>query len=467
MLNVACFRWGDWPAYYVDRLRESVAKHLTLPHRFHCIEDAPDLPGNLRRSWMFSRACGLRGRVLVLDLDMVITGSLDEMASYDGQFCVLEDLWEPGLAGGGMIAFNGGDLELERALWRPIADDLDAVMAATNGRERFWFRRQIPRPDFWQSLYPGQIVDAKPQHGQIIEQIPDGTRVACFHGNPRPHEVDIAWVREHWGGLMPIEFRSDLNTPTSEMIEQASRNLARGLPLMEEQAPHDGIALLVGGGPSLADTAHELQMRQADGGVIFALNGAHDWLIERGIIPDVLVMLDARAENAQFVQRSRDDVTYLIAAQCHPDVFDALEGRSVLVWLGCFEHTEQENTFAANHPEAKMFVAGGATVGMKAMHLAHLLGYREQHLFGFDSSYQGEANHAYVQDMNNGEARIEVTAGARKFTCAPWMAKQAMEFQSQARNLLSLGCSIEVHGDGLLPHVAALMNGESNASHAR
>lgn len=200
MLTVACMRWGDWPRYYVDRLRRGVARNLSLPHRFECIENAPDLPGNLRKMWVYSRDSGLRGRVLLLDLDTVITGSIDEIASYDGQFCVLEDLWRPGRAGGGVIAFEAGDPALERMLWRPIARDVAPVMAATKGQERFWLRQQLPWVDFWQSLYPGQIADAKPKSKirRIIRQVPEGARMVCFHGNPRPHETRRDWLCEHW-----------------------------------------------------------------------------------------------------------------------------------------------------------------------------------------------------------------------------------------------------------------------------
>jgi hypothetical protein len=201
VLTVCCFLWGDWPhaEMYVDRLRRGVARHLSLPHRFEVITAAPDLPRNLRKMWLYAPENGLSGRVLCLDLDTVVIGSLDDIGGYVGQFCVLEDLWQPGLCGGGVTAFEAGDPVLQERLWQPIVDNLGEVMSVCGGAERHWFRAQMPDADFWQRFYPGQIVDAKPKATrQIIEAVPGNGRLVCFHGRPRPHEVERDWLTEHW-----------------------------------------------------------------------------------------------------------------------------------------------------------------------------------------------------------------------------------------------------------------------------
>lgn len=252
-----------------------------------------------------------------------------------------------------------------------------------------------------------------------------------------------------------LGFETSLNTPAETMIEQAEQNLNRDLPLLAELEEHNGTALIVGGGPSLAESLGRLRFHKDRGGVIFALNATHDWLIERGIVPDFHVLLDARKDNAQFVSKPHKDVTYLIASQCHPDVFEALDGYSVVMWTACFESHEREMEFGRKFPgKPIMMVGGGATVGMKAMYLAYLWGFRKIHMFGMDSSYRGEDNHAYKQTLNDKESRMPIHAAGRDFVCAPWMAKQAMEFQGQYRQLSGLGCLVKVHGDGLIPWIA-------------
>lgn len=246
-----------------------------------------------------------------------------------------------------------------------------------------------------------------------------------------------------------------LNTPMQTMIEQAEANLRRGLPLFVQQPENRGTALIVGGGPSLQDSLPNLRMKWQRGGIVFALNGAHDWLIDRGIRPDFHVLLDARRENSRFVQAPRKEVTYLVAAQCHGDVFEALAGQHVIVWVACLETAEQEQELGEKFPELPIStIGGGSTVGLKAANLAYLWGFRDIQFYGLDSSYADGENHAYRQAANDQESRIEVHAAGRDFICAPWMAKQADEFQQQQRQLTRLGCRIKVHGDGLIPHIA-------------
>ncbi|MFM2128511.1 MAG: hypothetical protein RL477_57, partial [Pseudomonadota bacterium] len=80
------------------------------------------------------------------------------------------------------------------------------------------------------------------------------------------------------------------------------------------------------------------------------------------------------------------------------------------------------------------------------------------HLFGFDSSYsEAGEGHAYPQDLNSGEERAEFCVGDRKFIAAPWMVRQAIEFQTASVQLVEGGAEVYVHGTGLLPTVAALM----------
>ena len=103
-------------------------------------------------------------------------------------------------------------------------------------------------------------------------------------------------------------------------------------------------------------------------------------------------------------------------------------------------------------------ISTGSTVGMVAIGVAHVLGYRTFHLFGFDSSYSETEHHAYAQPLNDGDSIITATAAGRTFRAAPWMVHQAQEFQSLAAQLAEEGCTITVTGDGLLPHIAHQMH---------
>lgn len=213
MITVACLLWGDWCAphgeRYVRAMKASVAFHLSLEHRFVCLSDreiegVETLPlpvshwkRHLPKLWLYAPENGLTGRVLALDLDDIPVGPLDALAAYDGRFCCVEDPWEfERLAGGGPASFEAGDPVLAERLYQPFVEDMDAAWKLCKGFDRYLYRNVMPDADLWPREW---IADAKPQGTrEIIDSIPRGTRIAHFHGKPRPHEVQRAWLDSHW-----------------------------------------------------------------------------------------------------------------------------------------------------------------------------------------------------------------------------------------------------------------------------
>lgn len=422
--------------------------HLTTPDGPELSADRClrlDVPGEFAyRQAIISAA--LAGDVLFLDVDVVLRDDVSAVFEQDFDVAVTTDM-RPGAPG---IKYNGGVIFSRcPAYWKAIAD-------AGKGMDFY------KTPGDWEPIERarGAVADS----GRFKLLVLPGEEYNYIPASP----ADIQGKAVHYRGkrktwMIPIEgFESGLNTAMGTMISQAERNLQRDLPVFVEQSENSYEAIIVGGGPSLADELTNLRFHKGRGGIIFALNGAHDWLIERGIVPNFHVMLDARPENARFVVKPHKSVTYLIASQCHPDVFDALEFQEVITWTACTDTPENDHALAAKFPgKPMMMIGGGATVGLKAMNLAYLWGFRRLALFGFDSSYRGEANHAYRQEMNDGESRMTIHAAGKDFICAPWMAKQTQEFQRQYRQLTAEGCRINVYGDGLLPHVAKQLKQEN------
>lgn len=65
---------------HVDRLRRQVADHIRQNHSFVCLDDSP-FPGYWAKISLFEPN-RFTGRVLYLDLDITIVGSLDEVINY-------------------------------------------------------------------------------------------------------------------------------------------------------------------------------------------------------------------------------------------------------------------------------------------------------------------------------------------------------------------------------------------------
>jgi hypothetical protein len=273
-----------------------------------------------------------------------------------------------------------------------------------------------------------------------------------FHGRPRPHEVD-GWVEQVWkvGGITRAELDVVCNTEMEKLHANIRSACARDLPWFDfdDDGAHDRHAVIVGSGPSLNDPGiiDEIEWRQSLGQDVWALNNAAGFLLAHGIYIDAQVICDARPENAKFVV---DADECLLASQCAPEVFDRAkqDGVAVTLWHPHIEGILEDIGDRADKPIH--LIGGGTTVGINAITLAFLRGYRKIHLYGFDSCYQDDEHHAFAQPLNDGERILDVVYGDRKFHCAPWMSGQANEFIEVWCQLTAQGAIITAHGNGLI-----------------
>jgi SAM-dependent methyltransferase len=243
-----------------------------------------------------------------------------------------------------------------------------------------------------------------------------------------------------------MQIETCVNTPDEVLFENVFTNPHKALPWLKSIPEHDGHAVIVGGGPSVLDWIEEIRWRQSIGQTIFALNGASNMLSIRGIVPDHQVIVDARKSNVHFLGAAKH---HYLASQCDPGVVD--EAKGVTLWHQQYpEDMEQfEAALPIEQPETAL-VGGGTTVGLSAMSLVYILGYRKIHLYGYDSSYRGEAGHAYVQ--NDSQAiPCKVTVAGKMFLSTLAMAQQAEFFPRLSDKLIDAGCIITLRGDGLLP----------------
>lgn len=101
-ISVLTVKWGTrYDAAYVNKLYGGITKHTTWHVDFYCFTDDANglhpniIPQQLEDGWkkwwgkatLFSS--NIKGRLFYIDLDMIVTGSLDELFSYDGQFATL------------------------------------------------------------------------------------------------------------------------------------------------------------------------------------------------------------------------------------------------------------------------------------------------------------------------------------------------------------------------------------------
>lgn len=99
--NVVCLRTGDkYDDRYVVRMRNMVARNLTVPHRFICFTDKPvpdvtcmrpesPFPGWWGKLMFFRPDLPIEGPMLYIDLDMVIVANIDDLVTYPAEFATI------------------------------------------------------------------------------------------------------------------------------------------------------------------------------------------------------------------------------------------------------------------------------------------------------------------------------------------------------------------------------------------
>jgi len=242
MQTVICMKWGTrYGAEFVNRLNSAVQRNTARPTQLVCLTDDPsgideavrcepipdiNLPDDLVVTpwrklvlWQDGLA-GLAGDVLFLDLDLVITGNLDEMFDYEpGRFCVIENWTQPGKGIGNTSCFR----------WRigshtHIFDKLETEqerIVSTYRIEQVYISREVDDmvfwPELWCASFKHTLLPKWPFNFFKVPNLPQETKIVAFTGKPDQDEALIGkwpvksawkhlykhvrptpWIAEHW-----------------------------------------------------------------------------------------------------------------------------------------------------------------------------------------------------------------------------------------------------------------------------
>jgi SAM-dependent methyltransferase len=252
----------------------------------------------------------------------------------------------------------------------------------------------------------------------------------------------------HWnpGAEMPLILPVHLICNTSDEVIYSNIRANSALPgkkWIKLEEAHDGIAVLCGSGPSLADTLDDIRALAAKGAKVFAMNGAAKFLADNGILPNYQVMIDARIETAELIGPAKE---HLFASQVDPECFRRVpDARLWHLQVGNIENEFPE------YSDDYCLIGGAASVGNTATCLAYAMGYRNLQIFGYDSSHRDGKGHAFRQPLNDGDPCASVRFNGKDYIASLTMKLQAEKFQETSKALKDMGCRIEVHGSGLLP----------------
>lgn len=208
-LIVATFVWGSkYGPEYEARLLRSVTRNLSLDHDLHIVRpDEHDhltkVPGCFARLRLFDPAwCKRQGlevgdRVLVLDLDLIVTGDLAPLFADDAPFRILT-----GVNASNPCPYNGSVWRLDVGHRPDVWSDFSLEAAAKVPHDKFpddqaWFAAKMPGAA---AYGPADGVYAFHKPGWPRgEALPKGARIVAFPGWRDPAGfTHLEWVKQHW-----------------------------------------------------------------------------------------------------------------------------------------------------------------------------------------------------------------------------------------------------------------------------
>jgi hypothetical protein len=219
---------------------------------------------------------------------------------------------------------------------------------------------------------------------------------------------------------------------------------------------------LVGGGPSLLKHYHKLK----DYKCVIACGSVHDKLRSLGIVPTYTVLCDPDPIMCSYVKNIHyTKTTYLVASQCSPEMFNHLKYARVILW-----HTMGMVDYDQMFGKKTLTIPGGCTVGTRAMSIAMGMGYKNLHLFGFDSCFEGDAHHAYEfqnPEVEKLEAVQEITMeDGTVYKMAGYHVAQFIDFQRML-TLYKNRMNVTVHGDGPIARVMEIARSKYRATRGK
>jgi hypothetical protein len=214
-LIVACVRTGlKYPFTYVERLRNMVARHMSLPYVLVCLTDqgercdgalfidvkAMRLPGWWAKFALFEPSWRESSQIIYIDLDTVIIGDLAPLAVVPDEFAILES---PVRAAGNKAypcRYNSSVMTIGAGrcgfMWEKFDKRRNALMLE---HDRYGDQAAI------EALYPdAAILNRRMPQGffcnyrDLTSHPPEGASVINFGGSHKPQTCPIDWVQSAW-----------------------------------------------------------------------------------------------------------------------------------------------------------------------------------------------------------------------------------------------------------------------------
>jgi hypothetical protein len=243
--HIITLKWGTrYGPEYINRLASSARRHCKAPVSVVCFTDDTtgidpsitvhpipkiDLPPaemvtGWRKLCLFRNDLPIEGLALFLDLDIVITGPLDDFFTFgnEDEIPIIHN-WipahktifrkDPMIGNSSVFRFKLNRCDF---VWRQFHEEKDWAIANFRPPQSYLTHCIRPRMVFW----PAKWVRSFKRHclpvfplNMIIEPpLPDGAKIIAFHGKPDPDEAAVGyrgkrmhhhskparWIENYW-----------------------------------------------------------------------------------------------------------------------------------------------------------------------------------------------------------------------------------------------------------------------------
>ncbi len=240
--TVICIKWGTrYGADYVNRLWSMIRRQSHRDTRLVCFTDDPagidpavavhplptiNIPDRVawtpwrKLSLWQSPLADLQGDVLFSDLDVVITGSVDEFFDFEpGRYCVAHNWTQPRARVGNtsVYRFPVGRMSY---IFDEFHSDPEAVLRQYRIEQQYISDRaddMVFWPKEWCVSFKHSLLPAWPLNFFMPAPLPAATKLVAFTGKPDPDEAMVGewpvrslrerlykhvrptpWIAEHW-----------------------------------------------------------------------------------------------------------------------------------------------------------------------------------------------------------------------------------------------------------------------------
>ena len=229
-------KWGTkYSPDYVNTLYSMVNRHMIRPFRFVCLTDNNDgfvseievlplaklnIPAGPERGWdklltFTSPLYDLVGKVLFLDLDVVIVDDIDCFFDHAAEFPIIKDWAKKDVTGNSSVyrftAGNHGDIldnfrKHHQRIRQQVRNEQEYLSSYVDGQNKlsYW-------PESWCQSFKYNCLHQGLEAWFKVPLKPEGAKIIVFHGKPNPPDaikgrsgkwyrkvLPTPWIAEHW-----------------------------------------------------------------------------------------------------------------------------------------------------------------------------------------------------------------------------------------------------------------------------